>query len=543
LSTPERAVAAARLSFVALLVGAALALLPYASYLTDDTFIHFQFVKHLALGGGLSFNAGEPTYGMTSPLWTLLLAGLARLLHVPVAAPADAVSMPPIAWLAKACGALFHLLAIALLVRTGRRLGWSRGLSFALGALLAAHAWAERWALSGMETPLAVFCVVWAWLELAGTFAEGKGAVGAGVALGAAALARPECHLLLLLAVVALALGADRGRRRAAQALLGSLLVLVPWLITAWVSFHRLLPNTAAAKAGAWIHGGAALAALRAELQIVLATDALPLAFFVLVLALGGRATALPRDRGRRAFWILNASWTLFLPLFLAAAGVQVVSRYLLLAVPSLLLLGTASFRWVVATSFPGARRWALPAFLAWFVAQNAALTAFVSAPNAREHTTGLRFSLVALGLWARHHTPPEAVFAVPDIGAFGYYAERRVVDLYGLVTPELAPIVVREGYDAVVTQVLYEVAGRPDYLIDRHPERGRLARPTEEGTPYRFLFARAIPNLGITRRRIYYYSVYAIDWGVVDRTRTHVASLPLPKRGAIIEGRALAAR
>jgi hypothetical protein len=138
-----------------------------------------------------------------------------------------------------------------------------------------------------------------------------------------------------------------------------------------------------------------------------------------------------------------------------------------------------------------------------------------------------LRASLVALGIWARDRTPPGASFAIPDIGAFGYYSDRRVLDLYGLVTPEIAPVVVREGYDAVVKRLLFERAGRPEYLIDRHPVRARLAESGDETNPFRFLFAREIPNLGITRARTYYYSVYAIDWKVVDQTRVRIARRP----------------
>ncbi|HYR69064.1 MAG TPA: hypothetical protein VER77_04230, partial [Candidatus Dormibacteraeota bacterium] len=50
-------------------------LTPFLGYLTDDTFIHLQFAKNLIGGRGFAFNAGEPTYGSTSPLWVLLLAG------------------------------------------------------------------------------------------------------------------------------------------------------------------------------------------------------------------------------------------------------------------------------------------------------------------------------------------------------------------------------------------------------------------------------------------------------------------------------------
>lgn len=531
--------ARSRALLVLLLAATAVSLAPFIGYLTDDSFIHFQFAKHLLQGKGFSFNAGEPTYGATSPLWVFLLALAGKLLPIEVAAPRDAWSMPALASVAKACGAFFHLLTIWLLVRIGRRLGWDGWTSLGLGLLMAVHAWAVRWAISGMESPLATACVALALYGLAGVLIQGRSAWGTGIALALAALARPECCLLAALALIAVWAGAERRARRALELLGGVSLPLLPWLITAWGWFHTVLPNTVAAKAGALGNPGLAIAAIHSAVQIELATDALPLALFVLVLAFGSRSTALPAARGRRVFWSVCAAWPLLLVLSFALGGVQVVSRYLLPATPCVLLLGMASLRWVIATNLPGRYALVLSVFLGAFTLQNVVFTALVSVPNTRAHTGGLRASLVALGIWARDRTPPGASFAIADIGAFGYYSERRVLDLYGLVTPEIARVVVREGYDAVVRRLLFERAGRPEYLIDRHPVRARLAESVDETNPYRFLFAREIPNLGITRARTYYYSVYAIDWKVVDQTRVRIArrSPGLRSRAASLPG------
>jgi len=524
--------ARSRALLLVLLIAAAAALLPFLEYLTDDSFIHFQFAKHLVQGKGFSFNAGEPTYGATSPLWVFLLALTAKLFHLGVAAPADAGSMPALAWVAKAYGLLFHLLTVWTLVLLGKRLGWNDGTSLGLGLLMASHAWAVRWALSGMETPLATACVALALYGLAGILIQGRSGWTTGIATGFAALARPECYLLVVLAILTAAV-AGRRPRRALEVLAGVALVVVPWLVTAWSWFHSVVPNTAAAKAGVLANPGLIVSALHSAFQIELATDALLLALLALVLAFGSRSTALPTAGGRRFFWLACAAWPVLLVLFFAMEGVQVVSRYLLPATPCVLLLGMASLRWVVAATFPRRYAPALALFLAAFAIQNAVFTAFVSAPSARAHTRGLRPSLIALGIWARDNTPPSAAFAVADIGAFGYYSERRVLDLYGLVTPALAPIVVREGYDAMVTRCLFEAAGRPDYLIDRHRVKARLAMTLDQPTPYRFLFARWIPNLGITRPGGFYYSVYAIDWRVVDETRQRIAATPPVARRA----------
>jgi hypothetical protein len=112
----------------------------------------------------------------------------------------------------------------------------------------------------------------------------------------------------------------------------------------------------------------------------------------------------------------------------------------------------------------------------------------------------------------------------VSDIGAFGYYSDRPVLDLFGLVTPEMAPIVVRAGYDAVVENLLFEKVGRPSYLLDRATEANRLASDGEPSNPYRFIASHSIPDLGITRPRTYVYSLYAIRWEVYDSQGPHLA-------------------
>jgi hypothetical protein len=516
--------ARSRALLLLLLLAASAALVPFLDYLTDDTFIHLQFAKHLVEGKGFAFNAGEPTYGATSPLWVLLLALFGKLLPIAIAAPADPSTMPALAWVAKALGLVAHLVTIVALVLLGKRIGWDDRTSLGLGLLMGAQAWALRWAVSGMETPLAAACVALALYGLAGILVRGRAGWMTGVCLGLASLARPECHLLAAVALVAVWMGAERRARRALEVLAGIALVVLPWLVTAWRWFHTLLPNTAAAKAGAALMPGLVVAAFHSVFQVELVADALPLALFVLVLAFGNRATALPTSRGRRFFWLTCVTWPVLLVVSFALQGVQVVSRYLVPATPCVLLIGMASFRWVVANNIPRRYGMALAFFLVSFTLQNAAFTTLVSAPNTRAHTGGLRASLASIGIWARDHTPPSASFAAADIGAFGYYSERHVLDLYGLVTPVMAPIVVREGYDAVVTRCLFEVAGRPDYLIDRYRMPGRLATDQDQPGPYRLLFTRRIGNLGITRPGGFFYSVYVIDWRVVDETRQRVA-------------------
>jgi hypothetical protein len=47
----------------------------------------------------------------------------------------------------------------------------------------------------------------------------------------------------------------------------------------------------------------------------------------------------------------------------------------------------------------------------------------------------------VAIGRWVAEHTAPDATLALNDIGAIAYQSERQVVDLAGLVTPDVIPM------------------------------------------------------------------------------------------------------
>jgi hypothetical protein len=63
----------------------------------------------------------------------------------------------------------------------------------------------------------------------------------------------------------------------------------------------------------------------------------------------------------------------------------------------------------------------------------------------------------VALGRWAAENTPPGAVLALNDIGAITYFSKRPVVDLAGLITPEVVPILHSPNRDALLADFMAE--------------------------------------------------------------------------------------
>src|SRR5688572_6774846 len=77
-------------------------------YSPDDTFIYLQYAKNISAGSGFAFNSHEPSYGVTSPLWVLLLT-------IPYFLGFDGF------WFAKSLDLICGLLSIAVFFRlTGK---------------------------------------------------------------------------------------------------------------------------------------------------------------------------------------------------------------------------------------------------------------------------------------------------------------------------------------------------------------------------------------------------------------------------------------
>jgi hypothetical protein len=49
---------------------------------------------------------------------------------------------------------------------------------------------------------------------------------------------------------------------------------------------------------------------------------------------------------------------------------------------------------------------------------------------------------MVQTAVWLNENTQPDAVIAAHDIGAIGYFSNRRLLDLAGLVSPEVIPFI-----------------------------------------------------------------------------------------------------
>jgi len=501
---------------LALVLYAALAW-PLRHSITDDTYIHLVYAKHFRDGQGLVFNPGQGVYGTTSPLWSLGLGVLGKT-GIDLLALAHGLAL--------LFGAL-TIVATALFLRrfmeswvTGSGYGSGRAeLAWALAVVaFGADAWLVRWSATGMETALAAFLVTGGFAAYVGRRPWGNRVLVPAAWWAVASLVRPEAALLILLLLARILLSSSlRSVKlvRAGWALLPVAIVHGPWILYALVVYHTPLPATLAAKTAGGAGLGMFVDVMVRELKALAASRAVELVALIALAPL-----LVSRFVVRRADHFVPLLWLVGLPLLYAARGVPAISRYLVPVLPVLLAYAWSTFAFLAASE---RRRPALAVaglVVAGMLSLGAGLYTYVRfvVPQALAFRSGVEVVLAGMGRWCRDHTPPATEIAIPDIGAFGYYADRPVVDLAGLVTPAITPLLRRYPYDDLVTNLRFEGVARPSYLIDRADMPRRMLFQSPYATVLTPILVGRVDQRGIAHPEPAYYTLYRIDWVAFDR-------------------------
>jgi arabinofuranosyltransferase len=431
----------------------------------DDGWIHQTYARNLAQTGRLQYGEGLISTGSTSPLWTSLLS-LGYLL-----------ALPPLPWTYVLGGVSWLLTGWAAAALTARLYPGQATLApwVGLACLLEWHlAWA---ALSGMETALSAFLS----LLLIERYASGARPLVVGLVGGLLVLTRPEGILLVgllggsVLWVWAKAPGDRRWVewRSTARALLG-LTVGLALLLAPYVALNQAIsgqpfPNTYYAKQTEY---RALLAQpIWRRLWIVLRRPLvggqvllLPGLVWQVATTMVGRPAGSSSARSPASSRLLPLAWCAiyFLVYALRLPVDYQYGRYLMPTIPFLLmfgLVGTAGWlqprsRHAVARILSRA---AVVAIVALFVAfLSVGRQAYV------QDVCVINGEMVDVARWLGDNTASDSLIAAHDIGAIGYFADRPLLDLAGLVTPEVIPFmreerqlldfVLRRGADYVVT-------------------------------------------------------------------------------------------
>jgi hypothetical protein len=392
--------------------------------LSDDAFYYLKIAHSIAAGLGSSFDGLAPTNGY-HPLWMLCVVALEQLTGGGLW-PALIASM--------LLSALVAGLTLALLLRAVQ--DWAAPGHGALALAFCCTPLVFGALTNGLETGILLLSIalfVWCSLRygLLSPAAGARARFALGLLLGLLFLCRLDSAFVVLAAGVLLLASGLAARvplpalgARLSALVAGVLLLALPFFAWNKVQFGHLSPISGLVKS--------TFPALRPELGLHGDMRAgLVLVGLVVLLALA--VAALDLRRGRPLAEVLAA------PLSILAAGALAHFAYALLFMSwgvywwhfvvggAALALGAAQLCQRLELLLPSARpalRSALPVLVAL---AGLGLQAWLVRDKLGRHR-----EWYAAARWAREHTSPDALFAMKDAGLFGYFSERRVVNLDG---------------------------------------------------------------------------------------------------------------
>jgi hypothetical protein len=385
--------------------------------LNDDSYITLTYVKSLLAGEGWRYNGGTEALGTTTPLFAIVVTILARLL------PFLSIEQVAVGW------SLLCWWFIAWLFALGYKtwgLQRHEGQLIGLILLLQGGYW---FATLGMEATFLLAGVVGT------TYLAVRGyAFAGGVAAGLLFLIRPEG-----LAMVPLAGAWLLWHRRSTWRTtllwyaLGAVIPLGLWASYAWLTFGAILPNSAAAKLEQGDKWGGITFTQRLFTEWLpahfKAYGVTPLVSALIPLTLTGVGVAIGRARPLLVLLV-------WIGLFLAAYTVLEAPPYWWYMLPVLF-----GIQLLVGLGWGGLlrlqHRWAKVLVLILLVA-------FLGAVGYRS-INGIRTlqgdqratAYKGLAEWLNANTPPDSTVAYVEIGYLGYYGNRPIVDLVGLIEPK----------------------------------------------------------------------------------------------------------
>jgi hypothetical protein len=425
----------------------------------DDAWIHQTYARSLAGGLGWSYAGASPSAGSTSPLWTILQV------------PAFLLHLPTIVW-------GYGLGTILLSVNAILLMAWVRKLQvrpYYLVLIFGLGEWHLVWAgLSGMETLLFCCWISWMLYLFFPTTLPEPGKILSrwrlfwlGIFAGLGIWIRPEALLLLVFICGSIALQFYVPlKQKLWPFFAGCLPPTVCYFLFNLGFSGRPFPNTFYVKSAEYSS---------------YTTQSIFLRFFQSwVPLLAGPVIALIPFVAVAVFLLVrHRKFPATLPIVWAVCHVLLYAirlpatyqhgRYFLPVLPVLIGYGVYGYFALKEKAF---ERF-LPRIAirtAWGTA--VVLTGIFLVIGAGQFCTDVRViqtNMVEMSVWISENTPVQSVIAAHDIGALGFWGDRRIVDLGGLIDLDALSLL-----SGTTTLPEYLERKRADFLMtfeDTYPE------------------------------------------------------------------------
>ncbi len=392
----------------------------------DDSWIHQTYARNLALRGEWAFRPDIPSAGSTSPLWSALLA-IGFLLH-----------LSPYIW-TFFLGAITLFLLAVLCEWAVRTLVESYQPRFPWVGIFFAFEWHFAWAaMSGMETLLHGLIITTVLVLL---MTNSPRYLPLGLLTGLSVWVRPDGLTLLgpVLMTIVLIEKDSRSRLTAiVRYLIGFGSLFVPYLLFNLAIGGTPMPNTFYAKQAEY--------ASWQTIPIITRLGQMALQLLV-----GPSLMLLPAVIGwlvksvREKMWgsLSALIWCAgYFFLYISRLPVYQHGRYLMPGMPILFLFGLLAFgefdkgkmfaryHWVAQTSW----RAGIVMLSIGFI--------FLGAKSYAQDVAVIESEMVVTAKWVAANLPQDALIAAHDIGALGFFDYHELIDLAGLVSPDVIPFI-----------------------------------------------------------------------------------------------------
>jgi hypothetical protein len=413
----------------------------------DDAWIHQTYAKNLAHSGQWEYIPGVKSAGSTSPLWTMLLS-LGFMLGMKT----------PFLW--TSILSVGMLVGIALVINEILQ-HFFKGTPLVgmAGSLLVVLDWHLLWSAgSGMETLF--YCLTGLyifWLLISGKYWGWIGAV-----CGLIVWIRPDGITMLGPVLLLIIVNMIAKKFKVRDGITFAIPFIGLLLLYGWFNHSisgSIFPNTFYAKQMEYA------SVLQQPIFIRLGTILLvPISGAGLIL-IPGFIYSIINSIKKWNWWLISSILWFFGYGIIYALRLPMVyqhGRYLFPLIPVFYLIGILGSKELITTLAKKNDR--VRKFSILF-SEAVVLCAFIFAVSGEmaliTDIKTIDQLMVQPALWVKDNSPDGTLVAVHDIGAMGYFGDRKIIDLAGLIQPELIPIIRDE--QAIKA---YLVQSKADYLV-----------------------------------------------------------------------------
>ena len=426
----------------------------YFSFPLDDPWIHLTFAKNLAQYFSFSYFKNEmATAGSTSPVYTFLVAAGFLVSNNEMI-------------ISYVIGILFFILSGAYFYKLSS-FDFAKENYFALlfTAIFIADKWVSFISVSGMETTMFVFTLI-----AAAYFYRQRSAVVFAVFLGLILWGRPDGVTFLGALAVDYFFAArfsktDKNIKLFAKndfvkigIIAGSIVIL--YFIMNFILSGSLLPNTYSAKLTYYAPEFKSRSEfLKFEVWDYFTSGAYGILAVGFIFAAAKTLYDLAKKKYNPNILYVLAVLALIFVYWFKLPYAHRFGRYLMPAIPFIILASGLGFREMSVLAGNYFKNKKLANGFMILVSAVIILYSFLNYSENKttyaEQCAYIHDRQVVTALWIKENTKPEDVIATHDVGAIGYYSERKIVDVAGLITPELITKINDRNYTTFLMEYL----------------------------------------------------------------------------------------